>query len=172
MTAHNVRLTLQKLSRSAFLLTQSCGVGMSRPRGKRSGSRRVASVPLYRPPSQKRVHCYSAFLDIFTHEARSCSKIASSSVNLCLSYILPRFPQSGGSDSSLCEALFVQIDISRLDSVSRLGVFMHCLVFSQVFPRHFVQQSTTLRLEHIVAVKEPTSEPNLPLPRGDPRLNR
>ena len=121
MTAHNVRLTLQKLSRSAFLLTQSCDVGMSRPRGKRSGSRRVAS---------------------------------------------------GGSDSSLCEALFVQIDISRLDSVSRLGVFMHCLVFSQVSPRHFVQQSTTLRREHIVAVKKPTTEPNLPLPRGDPRLNR
>ena len=72
-----------------------------------------------------------------------------------VSHILPRFPQSGGSDSSLCEALFVQIDISRLDSVSRLGVFMHCLVFSQVFPRHFVQQSTRLRREHIVAVKNP-----------------
>ena len=89
-----------------------------------------------------------------------------------VSHILPRFPQSGGSDSSLCEALFVQIDISRLDSVSRLGVFMHCLEFSQVSPRHFVQQSTRLRREHIVAVKKPTSEPNLPLPRGDPRLNR
>ena len=87
-----------------------------------------------------------------------------------VSHILPRFPKSGGSDSSLCEALFLQIDISRLDSVSRLAVFMHCLVFSQVFPRHFVQQSTRLRREHIVAVKKPTTEPNLPLPRGDQRL--
>ena len=32
---------------------------------------------------------------------------------------------------------------------------MHCLVFSQVSPRHFVQQSTRLRREHIVAVKNP-----------------
>ena len=47
---------------------------------------------------------------------------------------------------------------------------MHYLVFSQVSPRHFVQQSTTLRREHIAAAKKPTSEPNLPLPRGDQRL--
>lgn len=168
MTAHNIRLTLQKLSRSAFLLTQSCGVGMSRPRGKRSGSRRVPYVPTSITEESTLLNSIPSLYSRSTLMLEDSIMI----IRGYVSHILPRFPQSGGYDSSLCEALLVQIDISRLDSVSRLGVFMHCLVFPQVSPRHFVQQSTRPGREHIAAVKKPTTEPNLPLPRGDPRLNR
>ena len=130
MTAHNIRLTLQKLSRSAFLLTQSCGVGMSRPRGKRSGSRRVPYVPTSITEESTLLNSIPSLYSRSTLMLEDSIMIIRGSV----SHILPRFPQSGGYDSSLCEALLVQIDISRLDSVSRLGVFMHCLVFPQVLP--------------------------------------
>ena len=130
MTAHNIRLTLQKLSRSAFLLTQSCGVGMSRPRGKRSGSRRVPYVPTSITEESTLLNSIPSLYSRSTLMLEDSIMIIRGSV----SHILPRFPLSGGYDSSLCEALLVQIDISRLDSVSRLGVFMHCLVFPQVLP--------------------------------------
>ena len=104
MTAHSVRLTLQKLSRSAFLLTQSCGVGMSRPRGKRSGSRRVASVPASITEKGTLLHCIPSLYSRST-------LMLEDSIMIRGSVFVTFSSQSGGSDSSLCEALFVQIDI-------------------------------------------------------------